>query len=212
MRRTLIIIILLNLVGGAFSLWAGPRLPDMVPSHWNAAGQIDGYMPRTTSLIMMPAVILGLGLLLLFIPSIDPLRTNVERFRGSYNWLVIGLSSFMLFMHVITLLAGLGVRFNIIYLMIPAMALLFFGLGFLIERAEPNWFIGIRTPWTMSSPTVWEKTHRLGGRLFKISAGLMLIGLAFPTAVGFYFTLVPMILTAFGTVIYSFVAYRAEQH
>jgi len=211
MRRTLYIILLLTLVSAALSLWAYPRLPEMVPSHWNAAGQIDGYMPRTSSLILMPAMILGVGLLLLYIPYIDPLRANVDRFRGAYNWIIVGFAAFMLFMHVITLLAGLGVRFNIIYLMIPAMALLFIGMGFVVERAKPNWFIGIRTPWTLSSPTVWEKTHRLGGLLFKISGVLMLLGLLFPPEVGFYFTLVPLMASAFGSIIYSYVVYRAEQ-
>lgn len=212
MRRTLYAILLLTLLGAALSLWAYPRLPDMVPSHWNAAGQIDGYMPRTASLILMPAMILGVGLLLLYIPLIDPLRANVDRFRGSYNWIIVGISAFMLFMHVLTLLAGLGVRFNILYLMIPAMALLFIGMGFVVERAKPNWFIGIRTPWTLSSPTVWEKTHRLGGLLFKISGVLMLLGLLFPPEVGFYFALVPLMASAFGSVIYSYIAYRTEQH
>ncbi|HMN59236.1 MAG TPA: SdpI family protein, partial [Anaerolinea sp.] len=177
-----------------------------------AAGKSDGSLPPTPSLILMPAMILGVGLLLLYIPQIDPLRANVDRFRGSYNWIIIGMSAFMLFMHVLTLLAGLGVQFNILYLMIPAMALLFIGMGFVVERAKPNWFIGIRTPWTLSSPTVWEKTHRLGGLLFKISGVLMLLGLLFPPEVGFYFGLVPLMVSAFGSVIYSYIAYRAEQH
>ncbi len=211
-RRTLFFVIVLTLLGAAFSLWAAPRLPEMVPSHWNAAGQIDGYMPRTSALILMPAAILGLGLLLLYIPFIDPLRANVERFRGAYNWLIVGLSVFMLFMHVVTVLAGLGIQFNILYVLYPAMALLFVGMGFLMERAKPNWFIGIRTPWTLSSPTVWEKTHRLGSWLFKIAGVLILVGLVFPPEVGFYFAFVPLVAASLIAVIYSYVAYRAEQH
>ncbi len=210
-RRTLYAIILLTLIGVALSLWAYPQLPEMVPSHWNAAGEIDDYMPRGTALILMPAVILGLGLLLLYIPNIDPLRANVEHFRETYNWMVIGICAFMLFMHLITLLAGMGMQINILYLMIPAMALLFLGMGFLIERAEPNWFIGIRTPWTLSSPTVWAKTHQLGGLMFKGSAALMLVGLFFPPEVVFWFILIPLLLSAIVTIAYSYVLYRDEQ-
>jgi uncharacterized membrane protein len=210
-RCTSRIILLLAVLGVGFSLWTAPRLPAQVPAHWNMAGQVDGYQPRAMALWMIPVMGLALGLLLLYLPFIDPLRANVDRFRGAYNWLIVGLGVFLLFLHGITLLAGLGVALNVTWLMILAMALLFFGLGFLVERAQPNWFIGIRTPWTLSSPTVWAKTHRLGGLLFKLSAALMLVGLAFPPQVGFYFTLVPLLAAALTTVVYSYFAYRAEK-
>ena len=77
------------------------------------------------------------------------------------------------------------------YWLLPAMGLLFFGLGFMVERAQPNWFIGIRTPWTLSNPVVWQKTHRVGGLAFKVSGVLVLVGLLFPVEVGFWFTLIP---------------------
>lgn len=209
-RRTVLVVFLISLVGLAFSLWAAPRLPEMVPSHWNAAGQVDGYSSRALALWLMPALAFGIGLLLIYLPKIDPLRANVDRFRGAYHWVVVGFAVFMTYMHIITLSAGLGVEINMLYVMLPAMAVLFFGLGFVIERALPNWFIGIRTPWTLSSPTVWQKTHRLGGLAFKVSAVLILVGLLFPAEVGFWFTLVPLMLTAFGTIIYSYFAYRQE--
>ena len=209
-RKTVFIIVLITLAGLAFSLWASPRLPETVPSHWNAAGQVDGYSGREQALFLLPAMTLGIGLLLIFLPKIDPLRANVERFRGTYHWAIIGFSVFFIYLHVLTLLAGLGLNINMTYWMIPAMGLLFFGLGFMIERAQPNWFIGIRTPWTLSSPTVWQKTHRVGGLAFKVSGGLVLVGLLFPVEVGFWFTLIPLMVTALGTIIYSYVAFRQE--
>jgi uncharacterized membrane protein len=201
---------LIALAGLAFSLWASPRLPETVPSHWNASGQVDGYSGRGQALYLMPALSFGLGLLLIYLPKLDPLRANVERFRGIYHWAVIGFSVFFIYLHVLILLGGLGLNLNMLYWLIPAMGLLFFGLGFMVERAEPNWFIGIRTPWTLSSPTVWQKTHRVGGLAFKVSGVLVLVGLLFPAEVGFWFTLIPVMVTAIGTIIYSYVVFRQE--
>ena len=181
---------------GAFTLERG-----------RAGGRILG--PRAGA-FLAACYTLGIGLLLIYLPKIDPLRANVERFRGVYHWAVIGFAVFFIYVHVLTLLAGLGMNINMTYWMIPAMGLLFFGLGFMVERAKPNWFIGIRTPWTLSSPTVWQKTHRVGGLAFKVSGVLVLVGLLFPLKAGFWFTLIPSMVTATGTVIYSYVAYRQE--
>jgi len=211
-KRTLVIVLILTIAGLVFSLWAYPQLPEMVPSHWNIAGEVDGWMPRTTNALLLPGIILGLGLLLLFLPNIDPLRANVERFRNTYNWFIVGFSVYMLFLHVITTLAGLGIQFNMIHAVIPAMAILVFGVGLLMEKVRPNWFIGVRTPWTLSSPTVWQKTHRLGALLFKISSVLMLLPLLFPPEWGIFLMMVLVIGITLVTIVYSYFVYRAEQH
>ncbi|MBI4928406.1 MAG: SdpI family protein, partial [Anaerolineae bacterium] len=175
-RITLLIVVLFSLAALGVSLWADPQLGDRIPSHWNAAGQVDGYSDSFGGLYLLPIVIFGLGLLLVFIPSIDPLRANVDKFRGAYHWVIVGMSVYFLYLHVLIVLAALGAGFNMVTMMLPAMGVLFFGLGFMVERSKPNWFIGIRTPWTLMSPTVWEKTHRLGGWIFKI--GGVLIGIS----------------------------------
>jgi uncharacterized membrane protein len=210
-RRTTLVLFAFTLAAVLLSLWAYPRMPEIVPTHWGADGQPNGWSGRGTTAILLPAMILGIGLLLLYIPMIDPLRANVDKFRGGYNWMVVGFAGFMFYMHVLTTVAALGVALNMTFWLIPAMAVLFFGLGFLVESAKPNWFIGIRTPWTLSNPVVWEKTHKLGGWLFKGSAVLMLVGLAFPPQIGFVIIMVPLMVTGFGTILYSYLVYREEQ-
>jgi uncharacterized membrane protein len=210
-KRTLSIVVLLALAGLAVSLLAYPSLPPMVPSHWNAAGEVDDTMQRGVMALMMPVLILALGLLLLYIPNIDPLRSNVERFRGVYNWFIVGFSAFFLYLHILIILAGLGAKFNLTYLLVPAFSLGMFGLGLVLERTKPNWFIGIRTPWTLSSPTVWEQTHRLGSLLFKLSAGVTLIGLLFSPQAAFVVMTGSILIAALASVIYSYFAYRKEK-
>jgi len=209
-KRTLIVIILLTLAGLALSLWAYPRLPEQVPSHWNAAGQVDDSMPRSTAVYLLPALGLGLGLLLLYLPYIDPLHGNIERFRKVYNWFVVAFTAYMLFMHGLVIAAGLDARFNMTMMLIPVVSLLIIGAGFALERTQPNWIMGVRTPWTLTSPVVWDKTHRLAGRLFKLAGLLMLLGLLLPPAAALWLIMGLLLAASLATVVYSYIAYQAE--
>ncbi len=210
-KFTLIVLLLITVLSLGLSVWAAPGLPQRVPSHWNAAGQIDGYAPRAQALWLMPLLGLGIGIFLLFLPVIDPLRKNIEQFRGAYNWIVIALAAFLAYLHALTLLAGLGASFNMTFTLLPALALMMIGLGFVIERTKPNWIAGIRTPWTLSSPTVWEKTHRLGGLTFKLAGLASLLGLLMPMEAGLWFALLPLALGALIPVGYSYWLYQQEQ-
>ncbi len=168
-------------------------------------------MPRGKMAALLPVMMLFLGLLLLYIPYIDPLRSNVERFRRAYNWFIAGMMLFFLLLHVLTILAGLGLAFNMTMVLIPGVAVVMVGIGFLLDKTKPNWFLGIRTPWTLSSPSVWEKTHRLGGFLFKVSGLVMLAGLAFSPQPAFMLMIGLILTVTLVTIVYSFFAYRAEQ-
>lgn len=209
-NRTLIIIIILTLAGLVVSLWAYPRLPEMVPSHWNFAGEVDDTMPRNQVIFILPGLIFFLGLLLLYLPNIDPLRANVELFRKIYNWFITGASSFFLYLHILIILAGLGMKVNINYLIIPVASLMMFGIGMVLEKTKPNWFLGIRTPWTLSSPAVWEKTHRLGSLLFKLSAGVILVSLILSPTTSLLILMGTILSTAILLVFYSYYTYRAD--
>jgi uncharacterized membrane protein len=209
-RTITIVLIVLVLAQIGCSLLAAPNLPEEVPSHWNAAGEVDGYSSPTMAMFLMPAITLAIGLLLIFLPMIDPLRANVEQFRSLYHWFVAGFLVYFTYIHILTLLAGVGVAFNMTYALIPAFSLLFIGIGFLMDHTQPNWFIGIRTPWTLSSPTVWEKTHKVGAWLFKGAGLLSLAGLFLPTEAAFILMIFPILIASLGSVAYSYFAYRQE--
>jgi uncharacterized membrane protein len=87
--------------------------------------------------------------------------------------------------------------------------MLFYYLGILSENVTRNWFIGIRTPWTMSNEKVWDKTHKLGGKLFKIIGLTSLLGVFFQNY-AILFTLIPTILITIYTVVYSYFQYKKE--
>lgn len=185
-----------------------PQMPERFASHWNAQGQVDGAMPKVWGVFLLPLIMLGTFLLLGFLPKIDPLRANVEKFRDIYGGFLFVLVVFLTYLYVLTMLWNLGYRFDMIQLLIPGFAGLSYAVGVMVENAKRNWFIGIRTPWTLMSEMVWEKTHRVGGRLFKLGALVTLLGMLFPGYV-LLFVLIPLLGVSVYLVAYSYFTYQA---
>jgi len=197
-------IVLLSFATGAYLYY---QMPEAMASHWNARGEVDGYMPKLWGLFLMPALSFVLFLFFAAIPKIDPMKKNIAKFRKYFDRFVLLIMAFLLYLYLITIMWNFGFNFNMIQLLVPAFAVLFYYSGVLIEKAKRNWFIGIRTPWTMSSDRVWNKTHKLGGKLFKISGVISLLGLL-SEDYAIYAIILPIIsFTAF-LFVYSYFQYR----
>ncbi len=188
-------------------LW--DRLPDPMPGHWNAAGEIDGYISKFWGVFLVPIISIALTGLFLIIPRIDPLKANIAQFRAAFNWFIVVFMAYMLYVYALTLVAALGTPFNMTLMLLPAVGLLFIGVGYLMSGAKRNFFIGIRTPWTLSSDTVWDKTHKLGSKLFMLG-GVVTILCAFLGESGIWIMLAAMLGASFVPVVYSYVLYQRE--
>lgn len=210
--RTTTIIVLVLIIGAIIAgllLWN--QLPEQMASHWNQNDQVDGYMSRFWGVFMMPLMTLGMFLLFLVIPSIDPLKANIAKFRGVFNLFIVFIIGFMLYIHALTLLWSLGYTgFGMSKAMLPAMGILLILVGYLMRQSKRNWFIGIRTPWTLSSDYVWDKTHQLGAILFVASGVLAFIGGFFGGMVAFWLFFVPLMASAIFLVVYSYALYQRE--
>jgi uncharacterized membrane protein len=193
------------------SLTAYPLLPDTVVSHWNAAGVPDGSMGKLAGIGLVPVIMVLLVGLLLFLPRIDPLRKNYAAFRDWYDGFILAFVLMMLAVQCQIILWSLGYTISMNLVMPVLIGLLFLYTGFFLEKVEPNWFAGIRTPWTLSSVTVWKKTHQLGGKLFKI-AGIVSCAGALFSGLAMWFILIPAIGVALVTVVYSWYAFRQEEN
>jgi uncharacterized membrane protein len=194
----------------AVTILAWPSMPDRVASHWGFSGEADGYLPKPWGLLLVPFLAVGLTALLLLLPRIDPLEANIAEFREAYEWFIVVFLLFLLTVQAFIILWNGGIQVSIGLVLPPAFAALFYEIGVLIGQAKPNWFIGIRTPWTLSSPKVWEKTHALGGRLYRIAGLTALLGIFFPD-VAVLFILVPALGVSLYLVVYSYREYRKEQ-
>lgn len=167
-------------------------------------------MGKFWGIFMLPVVSLGLMVLLLLVPYMDPLKENIAEFRGIFNTFIIIMEFFLAYVWALTIFWNLYPNsFKLGAALLPAMGLLFIFVGYMIRMAKRNWFIGIRTPWTLSSDHVWKETHRVGGNLFILSGFLTILGVFFGD-LAVWFTLVPVLGSTIYLYAYSYVLFQRE--
>ena len=209
MRKTIIAALGLVLISLVSGILLYPMMPERIASHWNMQGEADGYGSKALGVFLLPALSAVILCLFMIIPKIDPLGKNIESFRKYYDGFILSFIAFMSYLYILTILWNTGMRFNMSQALSPAFGMLFYYLGILLENAKRNWFIGIRTPWTLSSDVVWDKTHRIGGKLFKAAGIISLLGALIPQY-AILLMLVPVILVAAYSVFYSYVEYSKQ--
>jgi len=204
------VLIALSLVA---SLLLYPRLPAEVPTHWNWRGEVDGTMARFPGAFLGPLIIGALWILLPVLRRIDPRRRNYERFDETF-WVVLNVLALgMMLLHAVTLGAALGLPFDMGRAVLIAVGILFLALGNYLPRFRSNWWMGIRTPWTMDSEEVWRRTHRLGGRTFVIGGSLCVLGgLLLPAQAAGAVGISALTFAALVPVVYSYVIWRQARN
>lgn len=194
------------------SVWAYPQLPATVATHWSLRGTPDGFSSRGWAVAIGPLVIVAMTVLFNVLPKLDPRRENYLSFLSTYWLIANAVTVFMLVAHATLLASGLGYSMRIDRLMPVGVGLMFIFLGNYLTRVEPNWFVGIRTPWTLSSDRVWRKTHRTGGWLMVIGGFVLAIGAFLPRG-----AFLPLLVTAIAIMVVipiaqSYVLWKREQH
>lgn len=200
-----ILLFLLGSVG--ISAYYYDAVPNQMATHWNAEGEPDSYMDKEAGLFLMPGVMVVVLGFFYLIPLIDPLRKNIEKFREHYEGFIFMMAFFFAYIHVMSVAWNLGYSFDVTKATLPVLGLLFLYLGILCGKARRNWFIGIRTPWTMSSEKVWNHTHRLGKGVF-LALGLLwiIVGILAPQYILWIIAIV--VLAVLGLVVDSYLAYK----
>lgn len=182
-------------------------MPDQIAIHWNISGEADGYGSKLVGLFLIPAIELLIIPLFLVLPRIDP-KTPKEKMIKSYDWFIVVFTLYMFYVFGLSTAWNLGYRFDFMRLLVPMLGTLFIGIGYILGDIEMNWFMGIRTPWTMSNRIVWEETHRVGGRLFKISGLLAFGGVFFSGWVSLVLAVFPVMFSGVYVVLFSYLKYR----
>ena len=184
------------------ALYLYPMMPERVAIHWGLSGEADGYGSRFLGLFMIPVISLLLLPFMLALPRLDP-SGGIERFRGGYDWFVFGFLAYMAYVQGLTVAWNLGWRFSFMRMLAPAMGMLFAGIGVLLRGARLNWFMGIRTPWTMMSEEVWDRTHDVGSRLFMASGALAALGALTDGWLALALMVAPVMVSAIYLIYYS---------
>lgn len=158
------------------SAWAWIQLPAdaQVPIHWGVDGEPDGWAGKTLGLFLLPAIAAGVAILLAVIPRVEPRRANLERSAKAYGATWIGVMLLLGGMHVLAISVALGAQMDLTRVVFIGTGMLFIVIGNYLPKVRPNYMMGIRTPWTLTSDLAWTRTHRIGGRLFVIE-GIVLV-------------------------------------
>ena len=201
-------ILFLIFVGFVLGVYCYPSLPSRIPIHWNSNGQINGYGSKFFGAFGLSLINLGVYLLFIVLPYIDPKRKNYEAFQATYQYLKYLLIVFFLGMETYALLIATGTIANTPDFTQIMGSLLFILLGNVMGRFKHNYFVGIKTPWTLANEEVWRKTHRMAGPIWVIGgiANILLtvIGVTF-NGIGFIIILAVMIVVP---IVYSYIIYK----
>jgi uncharacterized membrane protein len=213
MSRWIVLILVLAMlsVGASLIVWENRAdwLPDKVPVHWNALGDVDRVVPRDEmfwNLMIMPLVLVGLAGMAVALPWLSPAHFKIEPFRATYDYIMGILGLMFFYLGVVVLLAYMGEIIDVARWIVGGMLVGLGLLGNVLGKVKRNFWVGVRTPWTLASDVVWERTHRLAAWLFVAGAavGLVLLLLDFNALIAF----APFVVAALAPVVYSLVLYK----
>jgi uncharacterized membrane protein len=190
---------------------AWPYAPDSIPVHFGINGEANRYGGKPEGLLAMPLVALGVLILFKVLPRLDPLRERYAEFATPYGIATLAILVFLALAYATVLAAALGVALNPATVIVPLVGLLLMVVGSVLDRVRPNWFIGIRTPWTMSSERAWIATHRAGKWIFIGMGAVLVVAGLLQTAWLLYLAIVACILGTLGLVAYSYVVWRDDR-
>lgn len=209
--KTEILPLVLILISLAASFYFYANFPDQVPTHWNFAGEVDSYSSKAFTAFFFPVLAVLMYFLFLVFPSIDPKKDRYNEFRKVYHIFKSLILAFLVIIYFIVGLNGLGYNISVSLWMPALIGLLFIVMGSYMAKIKPNWFMGIRTPWTLSSEEVWNKTHRFGGKMFILGGILMILQPFLPVSFRTTIFIITLVIVLAGTTGYSLIAYLREK-
>ncbi|MGE5371694.1 MAG: SdpI family protein [Solirubrobacterales bacterium] len=188
-----------------------PHLPAQVPFHWNIDGQVDRYAARSVGAFFPPVLTAVVYAGLALLPLIDPKRASYPRFDEAYGMIRSGLVLFLTVVYEVTIVIGLGYTLNVPMIILAGLGLFIIMIGNRMGQFRHNYFVGIKTPWTLASEEVWNRTHRMAAWLW-VAGGLVCLGAAFlPGRIAFILFLSAMAVIALVPIIYSAVIYKKPE-
>jgi uncharacterized membrane protein len=202
----------LALIAAGMSAAVYQRLPETMAVHWDIHGNPNGWMPRAVGAAFGPVLIVFLAFTLRFVPRIDPRAENYARFAEAYETIVASVLVLMLVVHGIMLAVALGYHVSVARVVPAMVGVLFVVIGNMMPLVRPNWWFGIRTPWTLSNDRVWARTHRLAGYTMTAAGIIMILAaLALPSALGLPVLVAVAIASAVGPAVYSYLTWKREE-
>lgn len=194
------------LIAVVAAVWLYPQMPAQVPTHWDVQGHVNRSMPRFWGAAFPALMILALGVITPLLPLVSPRRFEITPFAHAYGIVMLAVQGVMLVVGLSVLLSGAGYALPMPTIAMLSVGVLLMVLGNYMGKLRKNFFIGIRTPWTLASDAVWERTHRLGGWLFMLAGLVMVVGVLIGAPA--WLMLIMIVVAVLIPYVYSYLVYR----
>ena len=191
-------------------LVAYPKLPATVPVHWNAHGHADGFGPKWSLLVYGPGLMTATVALFALLPWLSPKKFEIDNFRATYLYIMIVLVAAFAYIQILVLMAGLGLAIDVGRAVIGGVCLLIALLGNVLGKVRRNFYVGVRTPWTIADERVWNVTHRFAAKTFFIGGLFGLVSVVFRAPA--WFPVVAILAAALIPAVYSLIYYKQLEH
>ena len=202
---TSIVILLPILIG--IILWN--KLPDQVPTHWNAQGEVDGWSSKVFAVFGLPIVLFAVHWMCILVTSVDPKKQNIE---GKVLWIVFWICPIIsLLVGMLSYGAALGVEFKVDKIMLAIMGIMFIVIGNYLPKCKQSYTVGIKLPWTLNDEENWNCTHRMGGKLWVISGIILLLSMLLPTSAMAIVVLAVVGVSVLVPTVYSYLLFREKE-
>lgn len=202
---TSIVILLPILIG--LILWN--KLPDQVPTHWNSAGEVDGWSSKVFAVFGLPIVLFAVHWMCILVTSVDPKKQNIE---GKVLWIVFWICPIIsLLVGMLSYGAALGVEFKVDKIMLAIMGIMFIVIGNYLPKCKQSYTVGIKLPWTLNDEENWNRTHRMGGKLWVISGIILLLSMLLPTSAMAIVVLAVIGVSVLVPSVYSYLLFREKE-
>jgi uncharacterized membrane protein len=188
-----------------------PKLPNKIPMHWNINGAIDRYGARWQA-YLLPIILLVFIVIMKVAPKIDPKKENYKSFQKYYDVFIIAFTILFAILQVITLKASFDPTSVSMNTIMPMLIGLFFAvIGILLPKFDHNYFVGVKTPWTLADPENWKTTHKFAGPLWVIGGLLITLTSIILPSISFMITMVIIFVIAIVPIVYSYLLYRKKK-
>ncbi len=200
------VLILLAMVAG--SIWGWLTIDGAIPLHWNLKGEVDRTGGKVEGLLLLPLIALGLFLLLRFLPRLDGGRAAVLSTNLGYALIQTAALLLLACIHLLVLLSASGHAASMSIVIPLLLGTVFISIGVAMPHLPQNRYAGIRTSWTLSSEDVWDRTHRIGGPLFMLAGGVVMLSAALPSGDQIGLILLAVLLPSVLLTLYSWWVFR----
>lgn len=208
-RKALAISAVLFLAVLMYTIVAWIILPDIIPIHWNWRGEVDGYGSKTFALSLMPGVILLNLVLMVWLPGVSPQRFTIESFRPVFNYIMVLVAGLMGYVQLMIIQGAMHPHLDIGRWLCTGICLFLAASGNMLGKVRRNYWMGVRTPWTLSSDRIWNQTHRFAAVLFVVCG--LVGGFACLVGVPVYIAMFALAPAVVAPIVYSYQLFREER-